>query len=315
MNFEHKMNKHNQSEKNNHNFSKFTIFLASIEILRPINGVLGSLSVLIGILNTRINVSIEILMINISLGILTYFFATGSSMAINDYYDIEIDKINRPKRPIPSGKLTLNQAKYIYIITVLLAIFISLFHSMFLDSKFLIVIIVMFFCFIGWFYASIGKKSGFPGNILVSFSLPIGFIYGAILTTSFIPIYIYFFALNCFFGLLAREIIKGCEDTEGDKNEGVKTLAIKFGIRKATYISLVFTLIAIFSYIGIIFTPIINPIFFLIFMIPCVAVLLYAIIKMLNKNLNKKAFNQISLILKIGGFLGLISFIFASISP
>jgi len=51
----------------------------AIVILRPVNDIMGSLTVIIGILNTRIDVGIGKLIINIILGILTYFFIAGSS--------------------------------------------------------------------------------------------------------------------------------------------------------------------------------------------------------------------------------------------
>ncbi|MHA1916295.1 MAG: hypothetical protein ACW97V_18240, partial [Promethearchaeota archaeon] len=67
----------------------------AIEILRPINALMGGLTVIIGVLNTRVGINTFTLVLNILLGVATYFFITGSGMVINDYYDIEIDKINR----------------------------------------------------------------------------------------------------------------------------------------------------------------------------------------------------------------------------
>ena len=64
-------------------------------ILRPVNCLMGSLTVIIGLLNTRIGIPSNILLINIILGVITYFFVAGSGMVINDIYDVEIDKINR----------------------------------------------------------------------------------------------------------------------------------------------------------------------------------------------------------------------------
>ncbi|MFW9901921.1 MAG: geranylgeranylglycerol-phosphate geranylgeranyltransferase, partial [Candidatus Thorarchaeota archaeon] len=206
----------------------------AIEILRPINDIMGSLTVIIGILNTRLGIAPINLILNLILGVLTYFFIAGSGMVINDYYDIEIDKINRPERPIPRGSITLRQAKILWIATSLIGIIIAIFHSILFSIGYLNIIIAVFFAFIGWLYAAWGKKSGFIGNIIVSVSFSIGLIYGAVLNNSNVPLYIYFFFLTAFFLLLSREIIKGCEDIEGDKNEGVKTLAIKIGIKKST---------------------------------------------------------------------------------
>ena len=71
-------------------------FRDTIEILRPINCIMGSLTVIIGILNTRIGIPQEIIIINIILGILTYFFLAGSGMIINDIYDkLNVESINQ----------------------------------------------------------------------------------------------------------------------------------------------------------------------------------------------------------------------------
>ncbi len=285
----------------------------AFEILRPINDIMGSLTVIIGILNTRVGINAELVIVNIIWGILTYFFIAGSGMVINDIYDIEIDKINRPERPIPRGSITLKQAKYLFFGYLFIGITISIIHSFVFELGFLNIIIASFFGFIGWLYAAWGKKSGFFGNIIVSVSFSIGLIYGAVLNNSAIPLYIYFFFSTSFFLLLAREIIKGCEDIEGDKEQGVKTLAIQIGIKKATLFSMISALLAILFFVLPLFTPIINPILFLISMICGLVIVIFAIILMLKKNLVKKDFSKISLLLKIGAFLGLIAFILASI--
>ncbi len=286
-------------------------FKDAIEILRPINDIMGSLTVIIGILNTRSNDPI-ILTWNIILGVITYFFLAGSGMVINDYYDIEIDKINRPERPIPRGAITLKQAKILWIATSLIGITIAILHSFLFNIGYLNVIIAVLFAFMGWLYAAWGKKSGFIGNIIVSISFSIGLIYGAVLNNSNVPPYIYFFFLTSFFLLLSREVIKGCEDIEGDKNQGVKTLAIQIGVKKSTIFSLIFALLAIVFFILPCFTNILNRLLFLISMAFGLAIVLYAIVLMLKRNLERKDFKKISLILKIAMFLGLVAFIFAS---
>ena len=149
-------------------------------------------------------------------------------------------------------------------------------------------------------------------SLEVSVSFSIGLVYGAILNNSIVPYYIYFFFLTSFFLLLSREIIKGCEDIEGDKNEGVKTLAIRIGIEKSTKISMVFGIIAIVFFILPYFTDIINPVFFLISMFFGLGVVSYAVIKMMKRKLEREDFKKVSLILKLGAYLGLVAFLFAS---
>jgi len=292
---------------------KKSLILGSIIIMRPVNCIMGALTVIIGILNTRTGIPFNILLLNIILGVITYYFLAGAGMIINDIYDIEIDKINRPERPIPSGAVSLTQARILFILTYGIGVSIAIFHSLLFNLGFLNIILAVFFGFIGWLYAKYGKKSGFPGNIIVSVSFSIGLIYGAVLNSLIIPSYIYFFFLTSFFLLMAREVIKGCEDIEGDKKEGVKTLAIKIGIKKATYFSILFQILGIIFFILPLFTYIINPMLFMFSMFFGVAVVGFAIIKSFGKNLEKKDFKIISLTLKLGMLLGLIAFILASL--
>jgi geranylgeranylglycerol-phosphate geranylgeranyltransferase len=295
------------------NPSKKNLLVGSIKIMRPVNCVMGALTVIIGLLNTRTGIPFNILIVNIILGILTYYFIAGSGMIINDIYDLEIDKINRPNRPIPSGSVSLAQAKILFLLTYGIGVILSILHSLIFSLGFLNILLAVFFGFIGWLYAAWGKKQGFFGNLIVSVSFSIGLIYGAVLNSSIIPAYIYFFFLTSFFLLLSREIVKGCEDIEGDKEEGVKTLAIKLGLKKATIFSIFFEIMAIIFFILPIFTPIINPTLFLISMIFGLIVVCAAVILSIRKNLERKDFKKISLILKAGALLGLIAFIFASI--
>ncbi|MFX0032460.1 MAG: geranylgeranylglycerol-phosphate geranylgeranyltransferase [Candidatus Hodarchaeota archaeon] len=284
-----------------------------IEILRPINDIMGSFTVIIGILNTRINIPLSLIIVNIILGAITYFFIAGSGMVINDIYDLEIDKINRPGRTIPSGRISIQQAKIIFFSTYGIGVGISIFHSLYFRIGFLNILLAVFFGFIGWVYAKWGKKSGFFGNLIVSVSFSIGLVYGAILNNAIIPSYIYFFFLTSFFLLLSREVIKGCEDIEGDSELNVKTLAITIGIKKSTKFAIIFSILAIVFFILPFFTPIINHILFLLSMIFGLAVVGYAIILMLFSKESRERFKKISLFLKIGAFLGLVAFLLASI--
>ena len=293
--------------------SKKNFFLSSIIIMRPVNCIMGSLTVIIGLLNTRINVEFNTLIVNLILGVLTYFFLSASGMIINDIYDLEIDKINKPNRPIPSGSISLQQAKILFFLTFGIGVCIAIIHSLLFNLGIINILVAIFFGFIGWLYAAWGKKQGFIGNIIVSVSFSIGLIYGAILNSLIIPAYIYYFFLTSFFLLLSREIVKGCEDIEGDKKEGVKTLAIKIGTKKSIYISIICEILGIIFFVLPLFTEIINPLFFMFSMFFGLAVVIFAVIKSFNKNLEKKDYKFVSLTLKIGMLLGLIAFIFASI--
>jgi len=287
-------------------------FKDAIEIARPINCLMGSLTVVIGLLNTRNNVSLDKLTINIIIGVVSYIFLAASGNTINDIYDIEIDKINRPERPIPRGSISLKQAKKLYFLYLGIGIILSYLNTLIFSLTWIILVLVPFFGFIGWVYAKWGKKSGFLGNIIVGVSFSIGLVYGAYLNSEIIPPYILYFFITAFSLLVAREIIKGCEDIEGDKNQGVKTLAIKIGIKASRNISVLFALLAVVFFILPTFTNILNIFLFIIFMVIGLIEVGYTIVLMFISDLKKEDLKKISLLLKIGMLLGLIAFLFAS---
>jgi len=288
-------------------------FKDAIEISRPINCLMGALTVVIGLLNTRLNVPLEKFTINIILGVFTYIFIAASGNVINDIYDIEIDKINRPERPIPRGSISLKQAKKLFFLFLGIAIILSLLNTLILSLTFINLALLIFFGFIAWVYAKWGKKSGFLGNIIVGISYSIGLVYGAYLNSEIIPPYILYFFITAFSLLVAREIIKGCEDIEGDKNHGVKTLAIKIGIKASRNISVIFALLAVVFFILPVFTDILNKFLFIVFMVISLIEVGYTIVLMLTSDLRKEDLKKISLLLKIGMLLGLTAFFFASI--
>ncbi len=123
-------------------------FKDAIEIIRPINCLMGALTVIIGLMNTRLGIPLDRLLINIILGVFTYIFIAAAGMVINDIYDIEIDKINRPKRPIPRGSINLKQAKLLFSIYLIIGLALSIFHSIFFNLGLLNIVLASFFGFI-----------------------------------------------------------------------------------------------------------------------------------------------------------------------
>ncbi|MFX1446719.1 MAG: geranylgeranylglycerol-phosphate geranylgeranyltransferase [Promethearchaeota archaeon] len=285
----------------------------AIEIARPINCLMGALSVIIGLLNTRLNVPFEKLFINVILGVFTYIFIAASGMIINDIYDVEIDKINRPDRPIPRGSITLKQAKILFMFYLCVGIILSFLNTIIFNLTIFNFLLASLFGFIGWLYAKWGKKSGFAGNIAVGISFSIGLVYGALLNSLFIPPYIWYFFITAFSLLVSREIIKGCEDIEGDKIQGVKTLAIMIGIKNSRNVALFFSLLAIIFFVLPISTNILNPPFFIILMTIGLIEVVYTIFLMLTSKLEKDNLKKISLFLKVGMLIGLLAFLSASI--
>ncbi|MHC1604378.1 MAG: UbiA family prenyltransferase [Candidatus Methanofastidiosia archaeon] len=188
-------------------------------LTRPINTFIASCAVLLAAIMTHeINH-------NILLAIASVAFISSGGHAINDYFDFEIDKINKPDRPLPSKQVSLKQAYYFSLITFVIGCAISYFINL------PCFIIAMCASVLLYYYAKFLKNSGFPGNLTIAGLTGMALIYGGISVAGLEKII--FAAFFAFCINLGREIIKDVEDYEGDKVCGAKTLAIRFGIKKA----------------------------------------------------------------------------------
>lgn len=155
--------------------------------------------------------------------------------AVNDLFDIDADKINRPNGPLPSGKLSTKQAKVFYSIVTITGLSISAVINVY---SFLIAIVATISTLM---YSLKLKKSIFFGDFTVALLTGITFIYGGAAVKDFNDVYpaaIFAFMMN-----LIREIIKDAEDVKGDGQIGVKTIATKFGTTASTYLSILLTVI------------------------------------------------------------------------
>ena len=98
---------------------------AYIEMMRPNNGVLAVLGIIIGaIVAGTFAASYAILF-----AVVVSFLINGAGNVINDYFDHKIDKVNRPKRPIPSGRVKRDSALMYFIALTLVGLMLSYFIS------------------------------------------------------------------------------------------------------------------------------------------------------------------------------------------
>jgi geranylgeranylglycerol-phosphate geranylgeranyltransferase len=206
-----------------------------LQLIRPLNCLMMGFAVIVGAsLVSPLNPTINLL-----LGFVTSFTMTAASMAINDYYDREIDAINEPNRPIPKGETTPKTA-----LTTALLLTIIGFATAALTNPPNTLIIATIAYTISITYITKGKGTGLPGNFLVSASVAIPFIYGAV-TVGNIETSILLFAAIVFLSNTGREITKGIVDVEGDKTHNIKTVAVAYGTKTAAITATIFSLIAV----------------------------------------------------------------------
>lgn len=194
-----------------------------LAIIRPINCLMTGASVLIGQLIAGNSIQV----LSSTLGFITAFSLAAAAMTTNDYYDSEIDAINEPQRPIPSGLIspreTLIYATFLEVIGLVAAALSNL-KCLAITIATIIVSIL---------YNALGKKTGLPGNLMVSACVAMPFVYGGYLAGKEPSLLLWNLGLLAFLANTGREITKGIVDVEGDKTRNVRTIAAVFGQRAA----------------------------------------------------------------------------------
>lgn len=201
-------------------------------------------AVLVGAIVANRSLSFDnITLTHMAFGFITGFTFLAAANTVNDYYDRKIDSVNEPNRPMPRGVVKPNEALgYVAVLSV------TGFVAAFLTNIPSLTVAV-----IAWFflthYATKGKRTGILGNFIVSACVAIPFIYGSftvreVINEALSPSVIVF-ASMAFFSTVGREITKGIVDVEGDKLEGVKTVAVLYGSRKAAFSALLFYVSAV----------------------------------------------------------------------
>jgi len=206
-----------------------------LKLMRPVNAVMASVGTIIGGIISFGSFR-ALYDVNIYFAMLTVFLVLMAGNIMNDYFDIEVDKINHPDRPLASGKIKKDDALVFAVVFFIMGYLISLF-----TFKIVLSLIVMFAIALLVSYEWKAKKAGLIGNIIISFLVALIFIYGSLsVKFSFLVL---IFAFMAFLANLSREIIKDVEDMEGDIDR--RTLPMKIGKKLSTVFASVFLLIAI----------------------------------------------------------------------
>jgi len=157
--------------------------------------------------------------------ILASGFSAAGGYVINDYYDVKIDILNKPKRVVVGRYISRRKAMFLHLGFIGL----SLIVSYFLGKK--IFFIVGFCSSWLWFYSNSLKRLPLIGNISISILTSISLYMPAVLfpppNEALLLICLFAFWIS-----LIREIAKDMEDTKGDARHGCKTIPILWGIRK-----------------------------------------------------------------------------------
>ena len=170
------------------------------------------------------------------LGMLVVSTFTAGGNALNDYYDREGDMINHPKRPIPAGDVTPENALRFSIALFITSIILSLLLPWFIPQLIVVVSVAIMIS-----YELKLKYIGLPGNASISWLTGSLFVFaGAIYGRYEVPLVL---GTLAFLATMGREIAKDIQDMKGDVNR--RTFPKRVGVRWAKILASVMVIAAI----------------------------------------------------------------------
>ncbi|MCX7984676.1 MAG: geranylgeranylglycerol-phosphate geranylgeranyltransferase [Bacteroidetes bacterium] len=278
----------------------FKLLRAYFQLVRPVN-----------VLFTFVAVSIAGWLAGATWGDIRLIFIGGvcaasvvaGANALNDYFDIEIDRINKPQRPLPLGTLSLEQAKRLWFILSLTAMFTSILLP--IAST----IIVVFAIGTLYLYSKYWKKTVLIGNTIVALLTGLTFIFGGSMLGNYKGVWIP--ALFAFLSNFARELVKDIEDIKGDYEYGAITLPVRYGVLSSR-ILITFTILVILVLSYLVVNAKVYSWFFalcviaanLLFCIGCIRVWQYT---------DERTMNTVSVVIKVGMGIGMLGILGGSL--
>jgi geranylgeranylglycerol-phosphate geranylgeranyltransferase len=209
---------------------------AFVAEIRPLNCLMAAFAALIGIFVSKATLAYGTIG-TILLAFIVVFLVTAGGNVINDYYDVAIDRVNKPRRALPSGRITRQTALFYALTLLLLGVAVSAFINPLcfgiatLNAALLVL------------YSWKLKRSALIGNLLVGYLTGSVFLFGgAAVSTVFIPGVLF---LSATLAITSREIVKDVEDLTGDKRAGASTLPIRYGRTASLTAAALFMLTAV----------------------------------------------------------------------
>lgn len=204
--------------------------LAVLRLLRPMNLVMLAIGVALGAFLAGGAATFGLaLRGSVLLAAVAVVLIGGGANALNDVFDVEADRVNRPGRPLASGMLSRPVAVGVWLVASGIGLAISAGLS---AEHFMVAAVAVAAMFV---YNYRLKRVAVAGNVIVSALVATTIIFGALLGRE--PGRGVVAAVFAFLVTLGREIIKDAEDVLGDDATGARTLPLLIGVRRSVIIA------------------------------------------------------------------------------
>ena len=257
--------------------------------------------------------------ISVILATLLVYCMAGAGNIINDVFDHEIDAVNKPDRPIPSGKISLKNARIYAAILDSIAILLGVIISC-LIHNFVFLAIIIASAVIIYMYSRYFKAMPLIGNIVVGVMIGLCFVVGGLIllcetedwTILKISVYI---GLLAAVANVARELVKDMEDVHGDELGGARTFPVLYGKKVSSVIVMILLAVAVTVCILLYASGLFNIAYLVIIIIPVVLCLYSAASLVASKfEPDEATCAKEALFLKIAMAVSLLAIIIGSIN-
>lgn len=295
--------------------------LELIEMMRPFNCLMGAIAGFVGALLV-VGPQISGFYLPVLFALFAIFVITGAGNVFNDYADVEADKVNRPSRPIPSGKVSRGSALAFSIVLFALGILAACFLN------WICFFIAVFNSFVLILYSFVLQHKLLLGNVAIGYLVGSIFLFGgaSIGNVSLLAIPL-ILAVLAMLATISREIVKDLEDMEGDRKSFLKRITTKVtesigerfglgkgGIRLRYGESALITLAIACLILAIIFSYLpyyygFMGMSYLLVVGIADLVFLWCMYSIVRGKRKRKGYARVSRRLKLGMFIALIAFI------
>lgn len=255
--------------------------------------------------------------------VLASVFIAAAGYIINDYFDINIDMINKPDKMVLGKKLSRRWALAWHLILSTLGIILTAI-AVNPVARWYIVFANIVSVILLWFYSARFKKDAVIGNIIVAlltaWTIMIIFLSkysfaDAFRDVTYEQVRFFRFALLysafAFIISLIREAVKDIEDMPGDAKFGCKTMPIIWGINATkAYVSVWLTIIIAMLVVTQIYVLQFRWWFAVVYCILFIVVPLFYTFRKLFKASSTKDYHELSNLSKLVMFTGILSMIF-----
>ena len=195
-------------------------FKGLYKISRPLSTLTGVLAVILGGYVAGTGTWDKI-----ALAALATLLVSAAANAWNDYRDIDIDRINQPQRPLPSGMVS---PRAVLIFSVVLAVLSVILAALISPTALLIAVAsnVLLYIYSVWL-----KSTVLLGNATVALISAMSPVFGGVAAGNVRPSL--WLGAIIFVGILGREVLKTLADYDGDQAHHVRTISTAIGPRAA----------------------------------------------------------------------------------